>query len=157
MFSWCFSCGQRWLCSSYAEAQVDLVYVQCKTDDSWKFSGFIVMYLIFYGNANLKDCLWCTSYICLLLRGQAFTQSNALKLCRIMKGWIGGPLNPEFHPTVHMTFIKRHFNVHAASWRCININATLYKPHVKWRSIDVNATLYKRHMHWRCIDVNVTF
>ena len=33
-------------------------------------------------------------------------------------------------PGGHMTFKERNINVDAASWRCININVTLYKIHV---------------------------
>ena len=29
-----------------------------------------------------------------------------------------------------MTFIQRRFNVDATSWRCINVEATLYRRHV---------------------------
>ena len=46
-----------------------------------------------------------------------------------------------------MTIIQRHINVNATSWRCIDVDATLYDRHVpKWRCIDVDATLYDRHV-----------
>ena len=34
-----------------------------------------------------------------------------------------------------MTFIQRRTNVDATSWRCIDVNATLYKRHVPIRSL----------------------
>ena len=75
------------------------------------------------------------------------------------------------HPSSgHMTFIQRCLNVDATSWRCIDVEATLYKRHVptghklnprghmtsiqrrlnvdatSWRCIDDELTLYKRHV-----------
>ena len=36
----------------------------------------------------------------------------------------------EFVPSGHMRFTQRRINVDAALWRCIDVNATLYKLHV---------------------------
>ena len=34
------------------------------------------------------------------------------------------------HPSGHITFIQRRLNVDATSWRCIDVEATLYRRHV---------------------------
>ena len=49
-------------------------------------------------------------------------------------------------PSGHMASIQRHLNVDATSWRCIDIEVTLYRRH------DVAATL-----RWRCINVMCLF
>ena len=35
------------------------------------------------------------------------------------------------NPSGHMTFIQRRINVDATSWRCMDVNATMYKGYVR--------------------------
>ena len=68
-------------------------------------------------------------------------------------------------PSGHMTFIQRRINVDATSWRCIDVNATLYKRHVHaWFTVCIwledtvsqfyhTIILYKLRREFVCVKV----
>ena len=60
------------------------------------------------------------------------------------------------YPSEHMTFIQRRLNIDATSWRCIDVEATLYRSHVPagiWLRGE-DGRLWRMKMSWNHVKNN---
>ena len=71
------------------------------------------------------------------------------------------------HPSGHMMFIQRRLNVNATSWRCIDVEVTLYLRYVPtgivfvaaigWCSVGSNSSVHDVTVNGRKQGVTVKF
>ena len=57
---------------------------------------------------------------------------------------------PEIYPSGHITILQRRFNVNETSWRCIDVEATLYKRHVPAVMLRNNEQQYPKNVKAYC-------